>query len=410
MTATAPYDPAPRRALARHVLVGVPWGACWTTVVAGGLAAGIALFPLGLPVAGATLLLVPLGAEIERDRAGRLLGRRPTRAEPYPDGTRLDRLRAHLQSKTTWREVAHLVTFGPIAAAELVVVAAWALATVAAVSGGWWLPDGSISIGPVPLARPLVVSLLAVNGAAALLAGPALGRALAGAHRRCVGRLLGAPDADLRTRVEEAERRQRLLQQAAQGERERIERDLHDGLQPVLVSAAVTIAGARKRLDADPARAAHDLDEAQTMLQTAMDDVRALVQGLAPRSLRESGLDAALGELAGSAPVPVELAVDLLRPVDDEPASAAYFVASEAVTNAVRHSGAQRITICVIGRDDRLDVVVTDDGIGGARPRAGRGLDGLDARLRAIGGELHLHSPTGTGTIVSAAVPIGATR
>jgi signal transduction histidine kinase len=141
-----------------------------------------------------------------------------------------------------------------------------------------------------------------------------------------------------------------------------------------------------------------------------MDDVRSLVQGLAPRSLRESGLDAALGELAAGPPVPTELYVDLAGAVDTETAAAAYFVASEAVTNSVRHGSAERITIRIATADGRLDVVVLDDGVGGAVPTPGRGLEGLDARVRASGGELRVVSPRGAGTTVRASLPIGDGR
>jgi signal transduction histidine kinase len=407
----APGAPT-RRALATagHVLIGVPWGAAWTLVVVGGLAAGAVAFPVGLPIAAATLLLVPLGAELERDRAVRLLGHRPERPEPPPAGGAARRLRVHLRSRATWREVLHLVTFGPLALLELAVVGAWALATAAALAAGWWLPAGPIVVGPLTVSRPVLVTLLALNGAAALLAGRALVRGLGALQRSHVTRLLGSPEAVWRARVEEAERRQALLVRAARAERERIERDLHDGLQPVLVSTAVTIAGARRRLVSEPERAARDLEEAQAFLQTAMDDVRALVQGLAPRSLREAGLDAALGELAAGVPIPTALEVDLRELVDDEAAVAAYFVASEAVTNAVRHGSAERITIQVASGAGQLDVAVLDDGVGGAVPKAGRGLEGLDARVRAVGGALVVDSPRGAGTAVRASVPIGGGR
>lgn len=406
-----PVTPA-RRALVTtgHLVAGVPWGVLWTIVVGGGLLAGIVAFPLGLPVAAATLLLVPLGAELERDRAARLLGRRPRRPEPVPGG-RLDRrIRAHLRSRTTWREAAYLITFGPLALLAVVAVAIWTVATVAALTSGWWLPEGSTTIGPVAVARPLLVTLLALNGAAALLAGPALARRMGGIHRHAVATLLGSGDQGWRARAARAEQRQALLERAARTERERIERDLHDGLQPVLVSTAVTIAGARRVLDADPERARRDLEEAQASLRTAMDDVRALVQGLAPRSLRESGLDTALGELAAGTPLATGLDVSLVEPVDQDVAAAAYFVASEAVTNAVRHGDAAQVTIRVASADGQLEVAVLDDGIGGAAPRAGRGLDGLDARVRALGGTLHVESPPGAGTAIRASLPIGGAR
>lgn len=406
----APGTPA-RRALATtgHVLVGVPWGAAWLVVVGGGFL-GVVAVPVGVLVAAATVLLVPLGAELERDRAVALLGERPHRPEPLPTGSPLARVVALLRSRATWLEALHLVTFGPLAVISVVTLGAWAAATLGALTSGWWLPDGPIEVGALTVARPLAVSLLAVNGAAALLAGPALARGLGAIHRHHARRLLGTDEPGWRARAEEADRRRELVVQAAQAERERIERDLHDGLQPVLVSTAVTIAGARRLLRDDPDRATRDLEEAQSLIRTAMDDVRALVQGLAPRSLRESGLDAALGELAAGAPLTTTLDVDVREPVDDELAATAYFVASEAVTNAVRHASARQLAIRVAASDGRLDVVVVDDGVGGAATRAGRGLEGLDARVRAVGGQLRVDSPSGHGTVVRATVPTGGGR
>jgi signal transduction histidine kinase len=408
---TAPGTPSSKLlATAGHLVVGVPWGAVWTIVVGSGLAAGVIAFPLGLPVAAATVLLVPLGADLERDRATRLFGERPRRPEPVPVGGLLDRLRAHVRSRTTWLEAVHLLTLGPLAAVALATMVAWAVATVAALTSGWWLPSGPTSVATVTVPRPLLVTLLAVNGAAALLAAPAMGRAIGTAHRHVVARLLGSDLHGWRARIAEAEHRQALLMRAARAERERIERDLHDGLQPVLVSTAVTIAGARRSLVADPERARRDLEEAQASLRTAMDDVRALVQGLAPRSLRESGLDAALGELAAGTPLPTVLDVDLCDRLDEEIATTAYFVASEAVTNSLRHSSAGNIEIRVSSSGTHLHVVVVDDGVGGAAPRPGHGLDGLDARVRAVGGDLQVESPRGAGTSVRARLPIGGDR
>jgi signal transduction histidine kinase len=397
------------RTLAGHILVGVPWGVAWTVVVGGGLAAAAA-FPIGLPVAAATLLLVPLGAELERDRAVSLLGHRPDRPEPRPLGTPLARVLHHARSHTTWREAFHLATFGPLAILELMVLMSWAMATTAALTAGWWLPAGPFAVGPLTVSRALLSTLLACNGAAGLLAGPAVTRAVGALHRGHLQRLLGGTERDWQARATEAERRRELLAQAASAERERIERDLHDGLQPLLVTAAVTIAGARRSLPSDPEQAQQELEDAQALLRVAMGDVRALVQGLAPRSLRESGLDAALGELAAGTQVPTELEVELREPVDDEAATTAYFVTSEAVANAVRHSGATTITIRVTAEHGHIAVLVSDDGIGGAAPRPGRGLGGLDARTRAVGGELRVLSPPGAGTVVRAHLPNRAVR
>ncbi len=218
--------------------------------------------------------------------------------------------------------------------------------------------------------------------------------------------LLGPTPEALRQRADESDRRRALLERAAAAERERIERDLHDGLQPLLVSSAVAIASARRLLDRRETDVDERLADVQTQLRQAMHDVRALVQGLAPRSLHEVGLDAALDELVASSPI----VCDLDTAVDDElpstVTSTAYFVVSEAVTNAVRHADATRIRATVHQHDDELRVAVQDDGRGGAAIRPGGGLAGLRARVEAVGGRLDLASPGGSGTTVTVLLPM----
>jgi signal transduction histidine kinase len=194
------------------------------------------------------------------------------------------------------------------------------------------------------------------------------------------------------------------LAQAALNERRSIERDLHDGLQHRLlrlswladrVGATAAVAEARPLLD----ELAHDARDAYVQL-------RELARGIHPAILTERGLAAAVEEQALRLPVPV--LIDLPR--DRWPApieSAAYFTIAEALTNAVKHAGAARLAVCGHVEDGRLTVEIADDGAGGADPRRGTGLRGLQDRAAALGGAVAVHSGRGRGTRITLELPCG---
>jgi signal transduction histidine kinase len=212
-------------------------------------------------------------------------------------------------------------------------------------------------------------------------------------------------DAALRARVEELRASRARIVKAADQERRRLERDLHDGAQQHLVALALNLRLARAKLDKDPAEAAELLDETMAELAEATDELRELARGIHPAILTDRGLEAALDALAGRAPLPVELRV---RPSERLPApveSAAYFVVAEALTNVARYADATRAEVDVERRNGRVVVEVRDDGVGGADPAAGSGLRGLGDRLAALDGRLEVSSPRGKGTIVRAEMP-----
>ncbi|MFC6879156.1 MULTISPECIES: sensor histidine kinase [Actinomadura] len=190
---------------------------------------------------------------------------------------------------------------------------------------------------------------------------------------------------------------------AADAERRRIERNLHDGAQQRLVNLAFVLGRVRARATAETAP---DLDEAAAELRAVIEEVRELARGLHPSVLGDAGLAAALASLADRSPVPVAVrgAVDgrLPEPVEQ----AAYFVAAEAAANALKHARAHRITIAVAVRDGALLLEVADDGDGGADPSAGTGLVGLADRAAALGGRLSVRSPAGEGTRVAVELPV----
>jgi len=197
------------------------------------------------------------------------------------------------------------------------------------------------------------------------------------------------------------------LAQAADRERRRIAQDLHDGLQTRLVLLAVEADRVCGELD----RATAIRDQVAGLrrgLEQAIAELRAFVDGVMPAALTERGLCAAVQELTDRMPIPVQLSLDpwtgRLPPAVE---STGYFVISEAVTNAVKHSGAGELGVSVGLADDRLRIEVRDDGIGGARTDGPGGIRGIGDRVGALGGRLLVHSPPGGGTRVIAEVPYG---
>ncbi len=183
-------------------------------------------------------------------------------------------------------------------------------------------------------------------------------------------------------------------------ERRRMERDLHDGAQQRLVSLGMQLRLAQRHLDDGTVDMDDLLDGSVAELGTAVAELRQIAHGLRPSSL-DDGLPAALSNLVRSLPLTIDMDVDD-SPLPDAVATTAYYVASEAITNAVKHAEATRIELQVVRRNGQVLVRVTDDGCGGAR----LGLSsGLADRVAALGGSLHVVSPVGRGTEVEAALP-----
>ena len=203
---------------------------------------------------------------------------------------------------------------------------------------------------------------------------------------------------------EVAESRARLLQ-AGYRERRRLERDLHDGAQQRLVSLGMAIRLAQRRLESGHDEDVHGLlDQAVAELGTAVAELRAIAQGLRPLDL-DSGLGPAIRSLTTALPIPVRLEV-LTEAVPDEVATTAYYVASEALANVVKHSDAATVDIRVERAADQVVIRVSDDGRGGAVARPGSGLAGLVDRVAAAGGRLSVGPAVpGLGTTVEAVLP-----
>jgi signal transduction histidine kinase len=208
---------------------------------------------------------------------------------------------------------------------------------------------------------------------------------------------------ELRKRLDEVDESRARIAAVADDERRRIERDLHDGAQQRLVSIGLALRHAQHELGVDPDEARRTLDGAVIEIGSAIGELRGLAHGLRP-ALLQAGLGPALRELASRAPMPVQVTAPADRyPPDLE--AAAYFVACEGLTNAVKHARAALVVLEVARQDSTLVVTVADDGVGGAKLGRGSGLTGLSDRVEARGGRLRVHSTRGRGTTLSAELP-----
>jgi signal transduction histidine kinase len=209
----------------------------------------------------------------------------------------------------------------------------------------------------------------------------------------------------LRERVDHLRDARYRIITAVDAERQRIERDLHDGAQQRLVALTVTLGMAESRLANDPEAAAELIAKAREEAQLAVKELRELAHGIHPTLLSERGLGAALEALAVRAPVPVSIngvPEDRLPSVVE---STAYYVTAEALTNVAKYARADQAFVHLSIEDDRLRLQVGDDGVGGADP-SGTGLRGLRDRVDALDGEIEIHSPPGNGTTVTVELPL----
>jgi signal transduction histidine kinase len=211
--------------------------------------------------------------------------------------------------------------------------------------------------------------------------------------------------AELRARLVELQASRARLVEATETERRRMERDLHDGTQQRLVSIAMALGLAESKLAADRPAVQPVLHEAREALSVALAELRELTQGIRPAILVERGLGAALDDLSRRAALPVRLQLAVSGRLPERVEGAAYFVASEALTNAAKYSHASEVRLTACFRDRVLVLEVTDDGIGGAATSGGTGLRGLADRVEALGGRLTVSSPPGRGTRLRVELP-----
>jgi signal transduction histidine kinase len=212
--------------------------------------------------------------------------------------------------------------------------------------------------------------------------------------------------AELRAHLGELAKSRARLVEAADAERRRIERNLHDGVQQRLVSVSMALGLASARAN-DPPASRTVLDEAREGLSVALEELRALSHGIHPGVLTERGLAVAVSELAWTASLPVTVAAELDGRLDEAVESAAYYVVAEALANVAKHAQATSAHVSIAHEEGCLVVTVADDGVGGADPSRGSGLAGLADRVAVLGGSLRLDSPAGAGTSLRAEIPCG---
>jgi signal transduction histidine kinase len=236
----------------------------------------------------------------------------------------------------------------------------------------------------------------------AVLEDPGLRDAVASAARLAAAN--ARLQAEVRAQIAELRASRRRLVEAGDAERQRLELRLREGAQHRLQRLAEQLR--RIRLSAASDTAAERIDRADAQLALALEELRRLAHGLHPRVLSEAGLAGALASLAEQTPMPVEVLAPAAR-LPAEVEAATYFFCSEALANIAKHASATRVSVCVTTSDERVRIEVVDDGRGGADPTSGTGLRGLADRVEALGGTLHLESPTGAGTRLAAEIPLG---
>jgi signal transduction histidine kinase len=392
--------------------------AAFTVVITGlTLALSLAVTVIGGVAALAATVAVALWfARFQRGMANLLLD--ANEADPLPDRrvVRFGTLGRLITSPQGWKAVAYSL-LQPVINTVLfsVVISVWAAAAllVTAPLWGWAVPSESIdlylfSLSSLPgflFASVIGLALVALGVVVTLLAGQvvlAMVRAFLG--QKVVDRLRAEVDA-AQVQVAQLDDRRTAALEAAEAERRRIERDLHDGAQQRLVSLGMTIGMAREKLDTAPEEARLLLEEAHTDAKAAMTELRSIARGIHPAILEDRGLDAALSSLAAKSSVPVTIRNHALYRYPKDIEAACYFVIAESLTNIAKHSVATEATIEIADQQGGLRVEITDDGIGGAELAPYGGLSGLRDRVVAFGGTFHVESPLGGPTIVTALIP-----
>jgi signal transduction histidine kinase len=214
----------------------------------------------------------------------------------------------------------------------------------------------------------------------------------------------GRLQAELRANVDELRGSRARVIEAGQKERQRLERDLHDGAQQRLVALSLDLSVLESRLGGDP-DANSILAKARDEVAVSLAELRDVARGLHPAVLTAHGLAVALESLAARATVPVRLSVDLQERVAEPVEVAAYYVVSESLANIGKHARATSATVDVVRNGPQLVVEVVDDGVGGADTERGSGLRGLADRVEGLGGQLRIWTPLGGGTRVRAELP-----
>ncbi|MFF7129736.1 sensor domain-containing protein [Streptomyces sp. NPDC008240] len=396
-----------------------------------GLALAVAVLPLSVLFLVLTLVsvaFVPLGvgivttppvlaavralADKRRELAAEWCGIRiPSAYRPVPAGANpWTRTLALLRDPQVRRDVLWLpvdMTAGFVTALLPAVLLFYPFEGFAVAAGLWRVvaKDGTYWYGFVPVTGQPSAFGAAATGAVLLVAAYRLTPRLLTVHFRLTRAVLGAGQKELAERVRVLTETRRDAVDTSAAELRRIERDLHDGAQARLVAMGMDLGTIEMLLDKDPAQARQLLSQARRNSVEALEELRDLVRGIHPPVLAERGLGDAVRALALRLPLPSEVSVELSGRADAPVESAAYFAVSEVLTNAVKHSGADRLWVDLHHAGTTLRITVTDNGRGGAAIGAGSGLAGVERRLGTFDGVLAVSSPAGGPTLVTMEIP-----
>jgi signal transduction histidine kinase len=209
-----------------------------------------------------------------------------------------------------------------------------------------------------------------------------------------------------RARLGEVRASRARIVAAADETRRRIERDLHDGTQQRLVSLGLQLRAAQATVPPQLGELERELSHVADGLTSVLDELREISHGIHPAILSEGGLEPALKALRRRSALPVELDLHADRRLPEHVEVAAYYVVSEALTNAAKHAHASVVNVELHMHDAIAQLAIRDDGIGGAVPGQGSGLVGLSDRIEALGGTLTVSSQPGDGTHIRAEIPL----
>ncbi|WP_233526361.1 sensor histidine kinase [Actinomadura spongiicola] len=403
-----------------YLAAALAFGLGWFVVLVVGLALSVSLLIIwvGLPMLALLMVAWRFGAVLERQLVRAAFGVKiPSPYRPLPEVRNpLVKLKSMAADPATWKDLVYLLALFPITLLEFVVSAAiWAgtvmllfMPVIVAVDGsGAEVSAGFVSYWAGNPIEALPISVLGLFG---LVVAMYVTRVMAIGHSAFAGLMLGPSPAqkenvELRRRTEHLRASRARGVDAAEFERRRIERDLHDGAQQRLLAVAMDIGRARAKLEDDPEGARALIEQAHAGTKEAISELRDLARGIYPAILTDRGLDPALSGLAGRAPVPVEVDVDLPERPPAAVESIAYFIVAESLANIAKYARATRASVRVVREDRWVVVEVIDNGVGGAVARSEGGLAGLADRAATIDGMLIVDSPPGGPTIIRADLP-----
>ncbi|MFF5211304.1 sensor histidine kinase [Streptosporangium sp. NPDC000396] len=404
-------DPMTWRAVP-YLLLSLFYGlACFALLASAiPLSLALAVVWVGVPLFALTMLGWRGAAMLERRLLRLAFG--ATIRDPYrpsPGGNLFLRWKDMFVDPATWKDLFYLLLLLPIGIGEFTVsVVLWGLALSLIIVPMSLLFGGD----PVPIGDGLLVDtvpealLCVLGGLGVFLVALYATRGMAWLHALLGTVLLSTGEKNLlaaRAACLRASRARGV--DAAEAERRRIERDLHDGAQQRLLSVAMDLGRAQSKMDADPQGARELLAQAHAGTKAAIAELRDLARGIYPALLTDRGLDAALSSLAARAPVRVDLSVEVSHRPPAAVESIAYFIVAESLTNMAKHSSATEASVRVSREDQWVIVEVRDNGVGAAVPHAGGGLAGLADRAATIDGILTVDSPLGGPTLIRAELP-----